>query len=393
MRVKKIIIAAIAVFCLGSMAACSTAKKETQSSTEDTKSSESKESESTEESASAQSEAPEVEKGTAKLGSYKGLKVDMVSSEVSEEEVEDTIKNNLTYNPDITEVKDRAAENGDIVNINFAGKLDGVAFEGGTAENYDLELGSGSFIPGFEEQLIGAKIGESKEVNVTFPEEYHEQSLAGKPVVFEVKINAIKVSKPAELTDKWVQNTTKENPQGQLQTVKEYRAFVRKQLEETREAQTRSEAQSRLFDQIMQSSTFELNEEAVEEEYQTMLSYYTQMGGQLGVGIEEFASMNGMSKEEFEGEIRKGAEQSIQAELIVETIFASEKLKIEDADYEKLAVGSGMTAAQLRLQYGEEADRFAKQNKVGDFLLENAKVTMIEAEELEAASESESESR
>ncbi|MDO4787647.1 MAG: trigger factor [Johnsonella sp.] len=393
MRVKKIIIAAIAVFCLGSMAACSTAKKETQSSTEDTKSSESKESESTEESASAQSEAPEVEKGTAKLGNYKGLKVDMVSSEVSEEEVEDTIKNNLTYNPDITEVKDRAAENGDIVNINFAGKLDGVAFEGGTAENYDLELGSGSFIPGFEEQLIGAKIGESKEVNVTFPEEYHEQSLAGKPVVFEVKINAIKVSKPAKLTDEWVQNTTKENPQGQLQTVKEYREFVRKQLEETREAQTRSEAQSRLFDQVMQSSTFELNEEAVEEEYQTMLSYYTQMGGQLGVGIEEFASMNGMSKEEFEGEIRKGAEQSIKAELIVETIFASENLKIEDADYEKLAVGSGMTAAQLRLQYGEEADRFAKQNKVGDFLLENAKVTMIEAEELEAASESESESR
>lgn len=392
MRLKKMIIALIAGTCLVSMAACSSTKKETESSMQSEQSGESKEGESVSES-SAQGDAKAMDKGTVKLGDYKGLEVTMASSEVSESEVEDTIHNNLTYNPNIVEVKDRAAQNGDIVNINFVGKLDGTAFEGGTADNYDLELGSGSFIPGFEEQLVGAKTGETKNVDVTFPEEYHEASLAGKPAVFEVKINSIKISEPAELTDEWVKNSTKENPQGQIHTVKEYRAFVRKQLEESREAQTRSEAQTSLFEQIMAGSTFELNQEALEEEYQTMLSYYTQMGGQLGVGIEEFASMNGMTKEEFEGEIKNGAEKTIQAELIVDAIFAAENLKIEDADYEKLAEGTGMTVSQLRLQYGEEVDKFAKQSKVGDFLLEHAKITMLEEEQTEAAIESESESR
>lgn len=392
MRLKKMIIALIAGTCLVSMAACSSTKKETESSMQSEQSGESKEGESVSES-SAQGDAKAMDKGTVKLGDYKGLEVTMASSEVSESEVEDTIHNNLTYNPNIVEVKDRAAQNGDIVNINFVGKLDGTAFEGGTADNYDLELGSGSFIPGFEEQLVGAKTGETKNVDVTFPEEYHEASLAGKPAVFEVKINSIKISKPAELTDEWVKNSTKENPQGQIHTVKEYRAFVRKQLEESREAQTRSEAQTSLFEQIMAGSTFELNQEALEEEYQTMLSYYTQMGGQLGVGIEEFASMNGMTKEEFEGEIKNGAEKTIQAELIVDAIFSAENLKIEDADYEKLAEGTGMTVSQLRLQYGEEVDKFAKQSKVGDFLLEHAKITMLEEEQTEAAIESESESR
>lgn len=392
MRLKKMIIALIAGTCLVSMAACSSTKKETESSMQSEQSGESKEGESVSES-SAQGDAKAMDKGTVKLGDYKGLEVTMASSEVSESEVEDTIHNNLTYNPNIVEVKDRAAQNGDIVNINFVGKLDGTAFEGGTADNYDLELGSGSFIPGFEEQLVGAKTGETKNVDVTFPEEYHEASLAGKPAVFEVKINSIKISEPAELTDEWVKNSTKENPQGQIHTVKEYRAFVRKQLEESREAQTRSEAQTSLFEQIMAGSTFELNQEALEEEYQTMLSYYTQMGGQLGVGIEEFASMNGMTKEEFEGEIKNGAEKTIQAELIVDAIFSAENLKIEDADYEKLAEGTGMTVSQLRLQYGEEVDKFAKQSKVGDFLLEHAKITMLEEEQTEAAIESESESR
>lgn len=383
MKLKKIIIASLFCLSIAGLAACSGQKKAEEQSTEETGTNTS----SNAESEAGEGESPETSQGTVKLGNYKGLEISMPGTEVSEEEVNAAIDNNLRSNPKIIEVKDRAIKNGDIANINFVGKLDGVAFDGGTADNYDLEIGSGAFIPGFEEQLIGVKTGESKNVNVTFPAEYHQADLAGKDVVFEVKVNSISVSEPATLVDEWVQEITKDNPLGQIKTVDEYKKFVREQLEENAKMQAESMAQSELITKVREDSEFELNPEAVEKEYQENMAYYEQMTTSFGMSLEDLAGMNNMSLEEFHEELKNEASNMLKGNMVIEAIFEAEKMQLEDADYEVIAEGTGLDATQIKLQYGEKADNAAKYYKVSQYLLKNAKVTIVNPTETETAAE------
>lgn len=187
--------------------------------------------------------------GKVKLGKYKGIDLLLDKFEVKDEDVDMEIQYLLSAHKTYEEVNDRAVILGDIANIDYEGKKDGVAFEGGSAKAYDLEIGSNSFIPGFEDAIIGMKIGETKDINLTFPKHYHSEDLAGKDVVFTVKLNAIKIAKEAVLDDAWVKDYTN----GENKTVDELKASIKSHMQENVEKQMRQQEQAQAMKLVMEN--------------------------------------------------------------------------------------------------------------------------------------------
>ncbi len=331
--------------------------------------------------------------GTVTLGEYKNLSIEVTDSNVTDAEVEEQITQALSFNPDSTEITGRPVKDGDIVNINYKGLLDGEAFDGGTADNQDLVIGSGSFIPGFEEGVIGMNIGDEKNLDVTFPEDYHAENLKGKAVVFEVKLNSIKEEKPAELTDAWVEKTTG----GESKTVDEYRATTRKNLEEAKKASSESEARSLAMEQVMTASTYELNPEAVDYEFKKIKNQYKKQLEQYGMTMESIAEQSGKTVEEFEEELKMPAEREVKRVLVLNAILEKEGISIGEEDYKKLAEVAGQpeaTQSELELQFGKDVIEMAvKDFKITTFLVENGTVSVrpVETQAETAAAESEKE--
>ena len=199
------------------------------------------------------------------LGEYKGLKVDRMSTEVTDEELNTRIQSILDANPEYVAITDRAAKEGDIVDIDYVGMKDGVAFEGGTSEGYKLELGSGSFIDGFEEGLVGAKTGEERSLNLTFPEQYHSEELAGQAVVFDVTVNGIEEKRDAVLDDNFVQRMS------DFTTVDEFKADTRADLESEKGIMADQQLETDIFLAAVENSQFSLNEEAVNQQYENQM--------------------------------------------------------------------------------------------------------------------------
>lgn len=304
-----------------------------------------------------------------KLGTYKGVEIASVSTAVRDEEVMQQVESILAANPEYIEVTDRAAQNGDILNIDYVGMKDGVAFDGGTAEGYPLELGSNSFIDGFEEGLVGSRVGDELSLNLTFPENYQSEELAGQPVVFDVTVNKIEEKKDAQLDDNFVQRMS------DFTTVEEFTEDVRADMVAEREQQAAIQLENEAFQAVVDASEIEPKAEEVEEEYTRQIDYYNNMLQAYGMALSDYAQMYQMTEDEFKNEVRTAAEDNVKRNLVVEAIAAAEKMVVTDADLQAIADEYGMELSELQQQYGEEeVEVAALQYKVVRFVRDNAVV-------------------
>lgn len=301
------------------------------------------------------------------LGSYKGVVYTPMSTEISDEEVEAQIQSLLAANPVIREVE-RPAEEGDIVNIDYVGKKDGVAFDGGTASGYDLTLGSGQFIDGFEDGLIGTAAGDKVNLDLTFPEEYHSEELAGQAVVFEVTVNTVKESAEAELNDEFIAANT-----GSA-TVDEYRKAVREDLEETARLSAENQKMSDVLMKVVEDSEVTVPEESVETVYQEQRAYYEQQVQMFGMDLETWVSYYGIDMETFESDLRTEAAEACKSNAVIMAVAEAENITVEDGDREQLAADYGYPDVDTMIEdAGEDAvDERILMEKAIQFIADNA---------------------
>ena len=281
--------------------------------------------------------------GTVTLSEYKGVKINVAAPEVTDEEVDAKIQTALKQNPDLVEV-DRAAQDGDTVNIDYTGKKDGETFDGGTARDQDLKLGSGTMIDGFESGLVGAKKGDTKTLDLTFPEDYKEQSLAGKEVVFEVKVNSVKEQQDAQLNDDFVKKVSND----EYQTVDEYKASIRESLLEQKQATAEQQMEEDALQNVVDSSQFKLSRNGLSVRYNQMVKQYTDQAKTYGMTFTQMAQANGMSEPSFKEYIYATVKEAAKRELTVEAIAAKEGLdQLTDEDRELFAQDNGMSKDTL----------------------------------------------
>ena len=266
---------------------------------------------------------PEVE-----VKNYKGVEIEKVSAEVEEERIDTELNSMLQSHARVVTV-DAPVENGNTVVIDFKGLLNGEAFEGGTAEAYSLEIGSGAFIPGFEEQIIGKKAGEEFEVNVTFPEEYPAEELAGKPVVFEVKLHEVKVKELPELNDEFAQDTT------EFESLAELKADVKAKLEKDAEEEAKRQMRDAAVAKVAEGVEVEIPNSMVEAQMDRMLNDLNMQLSYQGWSIEQFAELSGQSMEEIREARREDALNIVKSTLVVEEIAELENVEVSQEDLDK----------------------------------------------------------
>lgn len=280
-----------------------------------------------------------------KLGEYKGLSASMLPTEASDEDVDKEIENMRDRNSRLVSVEDRAAEMGDTAEIDFEGFVDGVAFDGGKGENYPLELGSGSFIPGFEEQVAGHKIDEEFDVNVTFPEEYAAE-LAGKDAVFKCKIHEIKTKEMPELDDEFVKDVS------EFDTLDELKADIKKQITEKKEAEAKTDFENQLIEQVVENMECEVPECMFDHRTDEMIQDYSYRLQMQGIDLNTYLSYLGQDMDSFKASFRSGAENQVKASIALEAIVDAEKIEATeeeiDAEIAKLAEQYQMEAEQIK---------------------------------------------
>lgn len=316
-------------------------------------------------------ETAEMDKGSvSRLGTYIGVEVTRMSTEVTAEELDEKIRSILEANPERITVTDRAAAMGDIVNIDFVGLLDGVAFEGGTSDGYELTLGSKSFIDGFEEGIVGAGIGDELSLNLTFPESYHSEELAGKAVVFDVTVNGIETEKEAVLDNNFVQRMSDFN------TVDEFKADTLADLETTKESRAEEQIKDDAIAAAIAGSEYDINEAGLEQMCDEETEYYKTMYPQTyGIEFTDYLTMIGQTEEQFREELKSTIRQSLEWELLVDAIAAKEGITVGTEELETLAAQYGVTVDDLNAQYGEDAvNAAAKKNMVYTLIVDNAVV-------------------
>lgn len=344
------------------LAGCSSQNTETAAATETA---------AGETTAAANDAEEDVPQGTVVLGQYKGIEVTPMDTTLTDEEVEERIQNILDANPNVVEV-DRAAQEGDTVNIDYVGKKDGEAFDGGTAEGYDLKLGSDSFIDGFEDGLIGAKKGDQLTLDLTFPEDYGNAELAGQAVTFDVTVNAVKEEQPAELNDEFVQRM---NPDSDITTVEQYRESIRTSMQESLDSQALIQKQNDVLEAVISNCQFSNIDARVEKEFEEQWEQINNMAAIYGVEIEMYAAMYGASSvDDFEEMVKEDVSNGIKLELMMNAVADAEGITLTDQDYADLAESNGAESVDdLVEQYGQDmVDEAALQIKVMNFLTDNA---------------------
>ncbi|MDO4648634.1 MAG: trigger factor [Eubacteriales bacterium] len=308
-----------------------------------------------------------------KLGEYKGLTMDKTEVSVTDEEIETAMNQKVTTD-DYEELSEGEVQSGDIANINYVGTMDGEEFDGGSADNYDLTIGSNSFIEGFEDGLIGVKIGETVDLDLTFPENYYEE-MAGKAVTFKVTVNSVK--RAPEMTDELAAKITED----ECKDVKSLRESVEKELLETKEKEKLTEVKSSLLNQVMENSEIsEYPEELIAFGTANYRNYYKMYAQYYGVTFEEFlTTYMGTTEEDFETTVRTNVENGFNEELYLGAIAETEKIEVTDEIFqekaEELAKEYGFeTAEEFITNYGEQEIRIVvRNNLVYDFLMEQAK--------------------
>lgn len=284
---------------------------------------------------------PEVE-----LGKYKGVTVTKIDVSVSDEEIDKAIEEERNQNARIVTVEDRPAQNGDTVIIDFEGFVDGEAFEGGKGEGQSLELGSHSFIDTFEDQLIGKSAGEETEAHVTFPEEYHAEELAGKPAVFQVKIQEIKTKELPELDDEFAQDVS------EFDTLAEYRESVQKKIAEQKEADAKRTKEEEAIKKIVDKSNMEIPDAMLATQIETMIEEFAQRISGQGLSFEQYLQFSGMTMEKLKEQVKPDALSRIQSGLVLEQIAKEENIEVTeeelDAEIEKMAASYQVTPDQIK---------------------------------------------
>lgn len=294
------------------------------------------------------------------LGDYKGLKVDKVSTRVTQKEVDEEIEKERERNARTIEVTDRAVQDKDEVTLDFEGFVDGVAFEGGKGEDYPLTIGSGSFIPGFEEQLIGAEIDKEVEVNVTFPKVYHSEELAGKDATFKCTVHTIKAKELPELDDEFASEVS------ECETMDAYRAEVKKNIKERKERTGKEKKENQAVDQAIENAQMDIPEAMIEFQVRQMADDFARRIQQQGLTVEQYFQFTGMTAEKMMEEMRPQAEKSIKTRLVLEAIVKAENIEVSDERVEeeltKMAEAYQMEVEKLKEFMGENEKKQIKED-------------------------------
>ena len=292
------------------------------------------------------------------LGEYKGLSVDKVSNRVTAKEIDAKLEEEQKKNARTVVVEDRAVQDGDEVVLDFEGFVDGVAFEGGKGENYPLTIGSGSFIPGFEEQLIGAEAEKEVEVNVTFPEEYHSEDLAGKAAVFKCTVHEIKAKELPELDDEFAAEVS------EFDTLDAYKADIKAKIKEQKIADGNRKKEDQAVEKAVANATMEIPEAMIDTQVNQMAQDFAQRIQQQGLSMEQYFQFTGMTAESMMEELRPQAVKRIETRLVLEAIAKAENIEITDERIDE-------ELAKMAEAYKMEVE------KLKEFMGENEKEQMI----------------
>ena len=294
-------------------------------------------------------------KPEVKLGKYKGVKVDKVDVAVSDEDVAKEIDAERERNARSISVTDRAVKDGDQTVIDFEGFKDGVAFEGGKGENYPLTIGSGAFIPGFEEQLIGKNIGEEVEVNVTFPEQYQAEELAGQPAVFKVTVKEIKEKQLPELDDEFAAEVS------EFDTLAEYKEDVKKNLTEKREKDAKNAKEDAVIEAIIEDAKMDIPDAMVETTQRQMIQEFAQNIQMQGLSMEQYFQFTGLTAEAMMEQVKPQAEKRIKSRLVLEAVVKAENIVATEEDFDneiaRMAEMYKMEADKVKESIGEEGKK------------------------------------
>ncbi len=308
------------------------------------------------------------------LGEYKGLEVEKFSDEVTQEEVDAKIKEEAEKNARKVTVEDRPVQDGDEVILDYEGFVDDVAFEGGKGENYPLVIGSGSFIPGFEEQLIGVSAGTDVEVHVTFPEEYHAEDLKGKDAVFKCKVHEIKAKELPEIDDEFASEVS------EFDTLEEYKADVEAKLKEKKTAEGKEKQEDAGVEQAVKNAQYELPEAMISTQVSQMAENFSRRIQAQGMTMEQYFQFTGMTAEKMLEEMRPQAVKSIETRLVLEAVAKAENIEVSeerlDEEIAKMAENYHMDADKMKEFMGEEEKKQMKEDiavqEAITFLADNA---------------------
>ena len=322
---------------------------------------------------------PEVE-----LGDYKGLEIEKQETELTDEELQESIDHSLSHLADMVVKEDGVVENGDTVNIDFSGSVDGEAFEGGQAEKYDLEIGSGSFIPGFEEQLEGLKTGEEKDVVVTFPEEYHAEELAGKEATFKTKINEIKFKEVPELDDEIANELDSE-----ANSVDEYKENLRKRLAEQKETNAENVEKEEAINKASENAKIDIPQAMINTELDRMVQEFAQRIQQQGLDLQTYFQISGQDESQMREQMKGDAEQRVKTNLTLIAIADAENIEVSEEDIdkelEKMSSQFNLSVEDIKNTLGNTdiIKNDVRIQKVIDLLRDNAKLVEAKSEDKE----------
>ncbi|MCX8074631.1 MAG: trigger factor [Clostridia bacterium] len=304
---------------------------------------------------------------------YKGLEIEKVKIEVTDEDINKDIEETRNKNARIINVDNRPLQNGDISKIDFEGFVDGVAFEGGKGENFDLTIGSGQFIPGFEDQLIGMNVGETREIKVTFPTEYHSENLAGKESMFKVKLNEIKTKELPELDNEFAKDVS------EFDTLDEYKKSVSEKLLKVKENQANAQKETNIINALVENVEASIPESMIESQIDETLEQFAANLSYQGLTIEKYAELLGTNMEGIRAQFRPNAEKDVKLKLALEFINKTENVEVSDSDIDakidELSTQYGSDNAE-NLKLNDNVRKYMKeklqQEKVLKFVIDNA---------------------
>lgn len=307
------------------------------------------------------------------LGVYKGVEVEKTDASVTDEEVDAAIERERESSARTVSVEDRAVQDGDMTTLDFEGFVDGVAFEGGKGENYPLTIGSNTFIPGFEEQLIGAELDKEVEVNVTFPEDYQAQELAGKPAVFKCTIKEIKEKQLPDLDDEFASEVS------EFETLAEYKESVKKDLEEKKAEEAKLEKEDKVVDAIIAAAKMDIPAAMLETQQRQMAEDFAQRIQMQGISIDQYFQITGLTRAAFLEQIKPQAQKRIQSRLVLEAVAKAENIGASDEEYneeiKKMADAYQMDIEEINDMIGEFEKKSIREDicirKAADFVVEN----------------------
>lgn len=314
---------------------------------------------------------PEVE-----LGEYKGVEVEKITVEVTDEQIQDELTKSQEMNSRMVTVDDRPVADGDIVTIDYKGFVGEDQFDGGTADNHELTIGSGQFIPGFEEQLIGAELNSDAEVNVTFPEDYHSEDLAGKEAVFKVAVKGIKVKELPELDDEFAKDTS------EFDTLEELKANIKEEMTEAAERNAELAQRDKVIDKVIENMTVEIPDAMVNTEIDGMLRDFDYQLQAQGLNLEQYVKFTGGSLDALKEQMKGDALTRVKTGLAIEAVAKAENIEVADedldAELERIAEIQKQEVEEVKKMFAQDNYAYLRENlaskKTVDFLVENAKL-------------------